>query len=171
MGGQSAPVPARYRDPGDQGIPVARFVCGVGSALAALAALGPTLGAVLYLFPSLIGQDPQFRGSGNAWVDYGNFGIAALAWTIAVLLGWAAVGLAGGHRGRARLAGLTGAALTCAAGLAICLSPVTDPRMAAVGGWGQPWMPEILLGGVVISYGLLAVGLLRRVRTPHVAPG
>jgi hypothetical protein len=171
MAGQHAVVPARYRDSGEQGIPVARFICGVGSAPAALAALGPTLGAVLYLFPSLIDQDPQFRGSGNAWVDYGNFGIAAQAWAIAVLLGWAAMGLAGGHGGRARRAGLTGAALTCAAGLGICLSPLTDPRMAAVGGWGQPWMPEILLGGVVVGYGLLVVGLLRRVRTAHVVPG
>jgi hypothetical protein len=101
----------------------------------------------------------------------GHFGIAALAWTIAVLLGWAAGGLASGHRGRARRAGLAGAALTCAAGLGICLSPLTDPRMAAVGGWGQPWMPEILLGGVVVGYGVLAAGLLRRVRTAHVVPG
>ena len=83
MASQPAAVPARYRDPGDQGIPVARFVCGVGSVLAALAAVGPTFGAVFYLFPSSIGQDPQFHGSGNAWVDYGNFGIASLAWTIA----------------------------------------------------------------------------------------
>jgi hypothetical protein len=168
MGGQSAPVPARYRDPGDQGIPVARFVCGLGSALAALAALGPTLGAVLYLFPSLIDQDPQFRGSGNAWMDYGNFVIAALAGTIAVLLGWAAIGLGGRRPGRARRAGLAGAVMTCAAGVGICLSPLTDPRMAAVGGWGQPWMPEILLGGVVVGYGLLAVGLLLRAHTGQV---
>ena len=96
MAGQPPAVAAQYRDPGDQSIPVARFICVVGSVLAALVAVGPTLGAVLYLFPSLIDQDPQFRGSGNAWVDYGNFGIAALAWSIAVLLGWAAVGLAGG---------------------------------------------------------------------------
>ena len=171
MAGQPGSALVQCRDPGDQSIPVARFICGVGSVLAALAALGPTFGAVLYLFPSLIGQDPQFRGSGNVWVDYGNFGIAALGWAIAVLLGWAAVGLAGEYRGRARRAGLAGAAFACAAGLGICLSPLTDPRMAAVGGWGQPWMPEIVLGGVVVGYGLLAGGLLIRVRPAHVVLG
>ena len=143
----------------------------MGSGLAALAALGPTFGAVVYLFPSLIGQDPQFRGSGNAWVDYGNFVIAALAGAIAVLLGWAAVGLVGKYPVRARRAGLAGAVLTCAAGVGICLSPLTDPRMAAVGGWGQPWMPEIVLGGVVVGLGLLAGGLLIRARPAHVVPG
>lgn len=168
MAGKPAAVPARYRDPGDQSIPVARFTCGVGSGFAALAAIGPTFGAVVYLFPSVIDQDPQFRGSGSAWMDYGNFVIAALAGTIAVLLGWASIGLVGRHPARARRAGLAGAVLTCAAGVGICLSPLTDPRMAAVGGWGQPWMPEILLGGVVVGYGLLAAGLLLRARMGQV---
>ena len=94
MEDQPTALPVRYREPGDQSIPVARFICGIGSVLASLAAVGPTFGAVVYLFPSVIGQDPQFRGSGT-WLDYGNFGIAALAWTVAVLLGWAAVGLTG----------------------------------------------------------------------------
>jgi hypothetical protein len=43
--------------------------------------------------------------------------------------------------------------------------------MAAVGGWGQPWMPEALIGALVISYGLLAGWLLLRARTAHLAPG
>jgi hypothetical protein len=137
--------------------------------LAALAAIGPTFGAAVYLFPSLIDQEPQFRGSGNAWLDYGNFVIAALAGTIAVLLGWASIGLGGRQPVRARRAGLAGALMTCAAGVGICLSPLTDPRMAAVGGWGQPWMPEVLLGGVVVGYGLLAVGLLLRLPTGRVS--
>lgn len=98
MARQQAAVPVGSRDSDDQRVAAAQFICGAGSLLAVPAALGPTLGAVLYLFPSLIDQDPQNRGSGT-WLDYGNFGIAALAWTIAVLLGWAAVGLAGEHRG------------------------------------------------------------------------
>lgn len=130
--------------------------------------LGPTLGAVLYRFPSLIDQDPQNRGSGT-WLDYGNFGIAALAWTIAVLLCRAAVGLEGVHARWARGAGLGGVFLVCTAGLGISLSPLTDPRMAAVGGWGQPWMPELLIGGLVMVYGLLAGWLLLCARTGHVA--
>ncbi|MCU0299006.1 MAG: hypothetical protein MUF33_10885 [Candidatus Nanopelagicales bacterium] len=164
----AAPEGSRVSD--DQRVAAAQFICGTGSLLAVLAALGPTLGAVLYLFPSLIDQDPQNRGSGT-WLDYGNFGIAALAWTIAVLLGWAAVGLAGGHGGWARGAGLGGAVLVCAVGLGICLSPLADPRMAAVGGWGQPWMPEVLIGGLVMSYGVLAGWLLLRARPPHLVPG
>jgi hypothetical protein len=170
MAVQPTAAPAGSRDPDDQRVAAAQFICGTGSLVAVLAALGPTLDAVLYLFPSLIDQDPQNRGSGT-WRDYGNFGIAALAWTIAVLLGWAAVGLAGGHRGWARGAGLGGAVMVCAAGVGICLSPLTDPRMAAVGGWGQPWMPEALIGALVISYGLLAGWLLLRARTAHLAPG
>lgn len=43
-----------------------------GIGLAALAAIGPAFGAAVYLFPCLIDQDPQFRGSANAWMDYGN---------------------------------------------------------------------------------------------------
>ena len=132
MSGQPAAVPARYRDPRDQSIPVARLICGVGSGLAALAAIGSTFGAVVFLFPSLIDQDPQFRGSGNAWMDYGNFVIAALAGTITVLLGWGSIGLVGRHPVRARRAGLAGAVPTCAAAVGICLSPLTDRRMAAV---------------------------------------
>jgi hypothetical protein len=95
---------------------------------------------------------------------------AALAWTIAVLLGWAAVGLRGGHRGWARGAGLGGAVLICAAGLGVCLSPLTDPQMAAVGGWGQPWMPEVVIGGLVMGFGVFAGWLLLRARTGHVVP-
>jgi hypothetical protein len=169
MAGQRAAAPARSRDSDGQRVAAARFICGTGSLLAVLAALGPTLGAVLYLFPSLIDQDPQNRGSGT-WLDYGNFGIAALAWTIAVLLGWAAVGLRGTHRGWARGAGLGGAVLICAAGLGICLSPLTDPQMAAVGGWGQPWMPEVAIGGLVMGFGLFAGWLLLRARSGHVVP-
>jgi hypothetical protein len=156
-------VPGAHLGSGDQTISAARIICGVASVFAGLFALGPTLGAVLYLFPSLIDQDPQLRGSGT-WMDYGNFGIAAWAWTITLLLGWAAVALVGPRGRLARRAGLAGAALTCGAGIAFCLSPLTDPRMARVGGWGQPWMPELLLGGVVLGYGLLAAWLLHRAR-------
>jgi hypothetical protein len=80
--------------------------------VAVLAAIAPTFGAVVYLFPSLTDQDPQFRGSGNAWMDYGNFVIAALAGTIAVLLGWLRSVWLAGIQG-ARCAGLAGADRGC----------------------------------------------------------
>jgi hypothetical protein len=149
-------VPSRY-------IGAVRVACGLGTALAATAALGPTFGALAYLFPAAIGLDPEMRGSGT-WLDYGNFGIAAVAWTITGLLGWAALGLEGPHPTRARRAGLVGAALICVSGLGIALAPLTDPVMASVGGWGQPWMPEILLGAFTIAGGAALAALLHGTR-------
>jgi hypothetical protein len=65
MAVQPTAAPAGSRDPDDQRVAGAQFICGTGSLVAVLAALGPTLDAVLYLFPSLIDQDPQNRGSGT----------------------------------------------------------------------------------------------------------
>ena len=89
MAGQPAAVPARYRDPRDQSIPVARFICAVGSGLAALAAIGPTFGAVVWAVSSsatacsLWGCCSGTERSGNvlrdAWVATGAAGRGLLS--------------------------------------------------------------------------------------------
>ena len=144
---------------GVQGVQV---VCGAVAVLAVLPALMYTSSALLAFGGSAAnGGDPYFR-SDPPWVDYANATLAVVLWCVAGCLGWAALrlGSAGHRRIRAWRAGLFGAGLTSPLGAAVVLAPLTDPKRAAVGGFGQPWMPEMLIGGMILVVGGLLVWLL-----------
>ena len=143
----------------------ARLVCGVGAVVAILMTLMYSLGLAMYVAFYVIGHDEEFAGTMSDNVSA--LALMLFCASIAVTMLWACLGLEGRHPARARRAGLVGAALVCVAAIAVALSPLTG-SMAAVGGWGQPWMPEILIAAVLLAYGIALTWLLvRNDRAPH----
>lgn len=139
---------------------LARAVCLVGAVLAALAALVLCLGLLLWW---------AFQASEPSPLPWSSVAGMVLAGCIAGGLGWAGTGLTGRHPDRARYAGLEGAVLSGLAGVWIVLSPVLSPSTHGGGGWGEPWMPECAIGGVIVAYGAWLMWLLRPVRTVRAA--
>lgn len=130
----------------------ARRACAV---LAVLVALGPGL---LYLFVAALTL--LFLASDDVgltapyWDEAAFVGQGLLLAAVVVSLAVAARRLDdGGRRGiQGWRAGLLGAGLIVLAGVALALAPLTDE--------GQDWMPELLVGGVVMAVGAGLLALL-----------
>lgn len=116
------------------------------------------IGVVLTAFGALLAV---FMGLGHSDTQLARLACVAFAVCIIGCLGWAAIGLAGGHAdpATARRAGLAGAVLGCLASVWIVLSrvwPVLSP-LRGIGG-----TLEYPIGGVTLAFGCWLLWLLRK---------
>jgi len=146
-------------------VQAARLGCGIAALLAVPPGLMFLLSVVFFLFrPVFFGED---YASSPSWIDYADIAIAVVLWCIVGCLGAAALWLGGARARAAWTAGLVGAGLMSMAGVAMALAPLSDPHRSTAGGWGQPWMPEVLVGAAILAVSGPLLWLLLRPTTGH----